>query len=100
MVLDFCRLAHDGQKLWLDPSKVSVAVIDSFNDACSQYYEELKTEEGKMADAAGPAEKTGDVVNIKEANGPAAIYRLSPVGLAKALKNAAELEGMKQAHLR
>lgn len=74
---------------------MSVAIIDAFNDTCANYYADLKSAEAREVDS-NIAEK----VNIQEANGPAAIYRLSPVGLAKALKNAAELEGMKQAHLR
>lgn len=33
-------------------------------------------------------------------SGPTAVYRSSPIALAKALKNDAELEGMRNAHLR
>jgi Xaa-Pro aminopeptidase len=92
----FCRLALDRCKLWLDPSKTSVAVIDSFNDVCSQYYSDLKKEEAQKV--AGRAGEEGGLID--EANGPAAIFRLSPLGVFKAIKNAEELEGMKQAHLR
>ncbi|CAM6120396.1 unnamed protein product [Calypogeia fissa] len=99
LVSEIKRVALDGHKLWLDPSKVSVAVIDSFNDACSKYYADLKSAEGQELDP-DTAEKVGEGGFTQECNGPAAIYRLSPLGIAKALKNAAELEGMKQAHLR
>ncbi|CAM6126647.1 unnamed protein product [Calypogeia fissa] len=87
-------VALDGHKLWLDPSKVSVAIIDSFNDACLKYYADLKSAEGQELDP-DTAEKVREGGITQECNGPAAIYRLSPLSIAKALKNAAELEGMK-----
>jgi Xaa-Pro aminopeptidase len=84
------RLAQDGAKLWLDGSRVSVAIKNAFSDACLEYYENLASVRSHVADGN----------EATEANGPAALHRASPVGLVKAIKNAAELDGMRQAHLR
>lgn len=89
------RLAGEGAKLWLDASRVSVAIKNAFSDACMQYYDNCMSSRSSKSGSKEEAEP-----ERKEANGPAALHRPSPVGLAKALKNDAELEGMRQAHLR
>lgn len=90
LISDIKRLAEDGAKLWLDGSRLSVAIKNAFSDACLEYYENLAIVRSHVA--------VGN--EATEANGPAALHRASPVGLVKAIKNAAELDGMRQAHLR
>ncbi|BBN15819.1 Xaa-Pro aminopeptidase [Marchantia polymorpha subsp. ruderalis] len=87
LVPEIRKLALEGSKLWLDASRVSVAIKNAFNDACLQYYSNLGSLEASKRE-------------LKEANGPASLHRSSPISLSKALKNDAELEGMKNAHLR
>eukprot|EP00271_Cylindrocystis_brebissonii_P013010 TRINITY_DN32551_c0_g1_i1.p1 TRINITY_DN32551_c0_g1~~TRINITY_DN32551_c0_g1_i1.p1 ORF type:complete len:748 (-),score=129.37 TRINITY_DN32551_c0_g1_i1:498-2741(-) len=77
------RAAAEGVQLLLDPARISYAVAGVFEEACEKYFE---AQNGGV---------TGDGTR-----GPAIIARPSPVSLAKAIKNSAELEGMRQAHLR
>lgn len=90
------RLASNGCKLWLDPSRVSVAIINTFEAACSEYYKKCKKSKKSGQAEKGPSNSESQ----HESDGPAALQRTSPVALAKAKKNVAELDGMRQAHLR
>ncbi|KAL2612171.1 hypothetical protein R1flu_023863 [Riccia fluitans] len=87
LVPEIRSLALRGAKLWLDASKVSVAINNAFSDACVQYYSNLSN--------IASSERQD-----REANGPASLHRMSPISRAKALKNDTELKGMKNAHLR
>ena len=69
---------------------MSVAIKNAFDDACVQYYEDLEISRSRKRNKE----------QKEELDGPAALHRPSPVGIAKAIKNEAELEGMRQAHLR
>lgn len=91
----FSRLAREGAKLWLDSSRVSIAIKNAFSDSCMQYYEDLTVSQSKTSGSKDQAD-----LDPREADGPAALHRPSPVGIAKAIKNDYELEGMRQAHLR
>ncbi|CAL5079121.1 unnamed protein product [Urochloa decumbens] len=66
------RLAEKGAKLWLDSSSVNAAIVTAFKSSC-------------------PDVENGAVH---------AVYNVSPVTLAKSVKNEAEIEGMKNSHLR
>ncbi|XP_024526213.1 probable Xaa-Pro aminopeptidase P [Selaginella moellendorffii] len=77
------RLAESGSKLWLDPTKTNMAIVNAFSEGCTSFY--------AKADVDG---KNGI------SDGPAALHRPSPLSVPKAIKNAAEMSGMKQAHLR
>jgi len=79
----------------LDSARVSVAIKNAFDDACAQYYEDLETARSKKRGSKGRS-----TADREELDGPAALHRPSPIGIAKAIKNEAELEGMRQAHLR
>ncbi|CAN1232890.1 Aminopeptidase P2 [Linum perenne] len=68
-------LALQGTELWLDPSSVNAAIVNSYRSACNH---EVKN----------------------RSLGPSGVFRASPVSLAKAVKNPSELEGMRNAHLR
>ena len=94
--MTLCRLGATGCKLWLDTSRASVAIVHAFEDACSSYYE--NSSNNKRSQQAKNGSKSSDWG--REKTGPAALHRTSPISFAKAIKNFAELEGMKQAHLR
>ncbi|CAL5076525.1 unnamed protein product [Urochloa decumbens] len=66
------RLAEKGAKLWLDSSSVNAAIVTAFKSSC-------------------PDVENGAIH---------AVYNVSPVTLAKSVKNEAEIEGMKNSHLR
>lgn len=96
LVFEIKRLAAEGAKLWLDSAKISVAIKNAFDDACAQYYEDLEVARSKKKRSS----KEQSTIDKEELDGPAALHRPSPLGIAKAIKNDAELEGMRQAHLR
>lgn len=95
------RLALRGCNLWLDTSHVSAAIVNTFDAACSMYYENLnghkKTDQSRSKPLTSDSEK---YIFEQEKNGPNALHRTSPIAFAKAIKNTAELDGMRQAHLR
>ncbi|KAJ0982680.1 hypothetical protein J5N97_010935 [Dioscorea zingiberensis] len=68
-------LAAEGGKLWLDSSTVNAAVVSIYKSACNKH--------GRSGE-----------------KGPAALFKASPISIAKAVKNEAELEGMRNSHLR
>ncbi|KAH6556558.1 hypothetical protein KP509_1Z170800 [Ceratopteris richardii] len=88
------RLASNGCKLWLDPSRVSVAMLNTFDAACKTYY---KNQKGKKPVNSG---RSSGSKFVDEIQGPCTLERTSPILLAKAKKNASELHGMREAHLR
>ncbi|KAL8237413.1 hypothetical protein R6Q59_018494 [Mikania micrantha] len=77
-------LATKGAHLWLDTSSVNAAISSTYATACDTYLGKLgrKSKESNLSGA------------------PTALFKSSPVSLAKAVKNHAELEGMRNAHLR
>lgn len=94
------RLAENGAKLWLDTSSISVAIVNTFNSASNDYYQRLaKQSKRKSTKGSNMKLQEGKSLDI-EMEGPVTIHRASPVALAKAIKNEAELDGMRQAHLR
>ncbi|KAL0387507.1 UNVERIFIED_CONTAM: Aminopeptidase P2 [Sesamum radiatum] len=85
-------LALKGASLWLDTSSVSAAIVNTFKSACDKYISTAGVvNSNKKAVPNGPD---------GQSCGPTAVYRSSPVSLAKAVKNEAELEGMRNCHLR
>lgn len=88
----FFRLAAQGTKLWLDTSSVNAAIVETFKSALDKYRTNHASK-GKIKN------KRYDESNgLSE--GPSGVYMRSPISLAKALKNPAELEGMQNCHLR
>lgn len=78
-------LAARGGNLWLDTSSVNVAIANTYRSACEKYFRE------KAALSLVP-----DNQSVR----PTAFHMSSPISLAKAVKNDAELDGMRNAHLR
>ncbi|CAI9303350.1 unnamed protein product [Lactuca saligna] len=79
-------LAARGAHLWLDTSSVNAAIVSTYATACDKFLEGL----GNNSKSKGK--------NLSGA--PSAFCKSSPISLAKAVKNDAELEGMRNSHLR
>ncbi|GJZ06156.1 probable Xaa-Pro aminopeptidase P [Tanacetum coccineum] len=77
-------LAARGAHLWLDTASVNAAIASTYATACNKCLESLGSKnKGKNLSGA-----------------PSALCKSSPVSLAKAVKNDAELEGMRNSHIR
>ncbi|XP_027107686.1 aminopeptidase P2-like isoform X1 [Coffea arabica] len=80
-------LAERGAGLWLDTSSINAAIVNTYRSACDKYF-------------SGRGYQNEIERSNGESSGRYAVYRSSPVSLAKAVKNDAELEGMRNCHLR
>lgn len=77
-------LAARGAHLWLDTSSVNAAIESTYATACNKFLE-----------------SSGSKSKGKNLSGAPSVWcKSSPVSLAKAVKNHAELEGMCNSHLR
>lgn len=85
-------MAAQGACLWLDPSSVNAAIVNTFKSSCDRC---LKTNGNNSKTNAKNFDGSHD-----RPMGPTGLYRISPVSLSKAVKNHAELEGMRDSHLR
>nr|XP_023926110.1 probable Xaa-Pro aminopeptidase P [Quercus suber] len=85
-------LAAQGTHLWLDTSSVNAAIANTYKSACDKYM-------GSLGNKTKGQSKIYDSSN-GQSGGPTGVYGLSPISLAKAVKNHAELEGMRNSHLR
>lgn len=86
-------MATKGAHLWLDTSSVNAAIVNTFKNACEQYFESLNKRSKKR-------QKSTENDSACQNGGPAGLRKASPISLAKAVKNEAELEGMRNSHLR
>ncbi|KAG6516568.1 hypothetical protein ZIOFF_027033 [Zingiber officinale] len=93
MQLMLVWLAGNGSKLWLDPSSINAAIVSIFEAACDKHNKMTRKGE-KTRD--GSSTNSQDVYN----NESCGVYKVSPVTIAKAIKNRAEIEGMQNVHLR
>lgn len=84
-------LAAQGAQLWLDPSSVNAAIMNTYEIAIEKY---LTSNNKKKSKTKMHADTTG------QSGGPAGVFRTSPIAFSKAVKNSAELEGMLNSHLR
>lgn len=91
MVLSF-SLAERGAELWLDTSSVNAAIVNTYKSACDRHLENLGSENNSNTKAYNGSNG--------QSWGPSGVYKASPISLAKALKNPAELQGMRNSHLR
>lgn len=88
-------LAMQGAHLWLDTSSVNAAIVNTYKSACERYYGSLGNKSNKNKNISLSYDGTNG-----QSGGPAEICRTSPIAMAKAVKNQAELEGMCGSHLR
>ncbi|XP_059645968.1 aminopeptidase P2 [Cornus florida] len=85
-------LAEKGSYVWLDTSSVNAAIVNTYESACDRYFGNFEnTRKNKTMSYDGSS---------SQSVGPTGIYRMSPISMAKAVKNDAELEGMCNSHLR
>ncbi|OAY42282.1 aminopeptidase P2 isoform X2 [Manihot esculenta] len=85
-------LAERGAELWLDTSSVNAAIVNTYKSACDRHLENLGSENNSNTKAYNGSNG--------QSWGPSGVYKASPISLAKALKNPAELQGMRNSHLR
>lgn len=95
---DLRAAAAAGRRVWADPAKVSLALFDAVEEAAA---------DGSQVARAAKVRRRGDKKPAAAATAPAAAAReppllenASPIAMAKAVKNASELAGMREAHLR
>ncbi|PKI74061.1 hypothetical protein CRG98_005539 [Punica granatum] len=84
----------EGANLWLDTSSVNAAIVNTYKSACEKYFRgngNKKSKKSKMRPSDG---------STSQSKVPTGVYRMSPISLAKAVKNDAELDGMRNSHLR
>jgi Xaa-Pro aminopeptidase len=86
---DVRALASDGATLWVDPEKVSAALVAAAEEAAAEAHPKKKTKTG-----------ADDETKPKDSKPTCILEGASPIPLAKALKNPSELAGMMEAHLR
>ncbi|XP_008802675.2 aminopeptidase P2 isoform X1 [Phoenix dactylifera] len=94
-------LAARGAKLWLDTSSVNAAIVSRFKSACNKHFAkfEKQARDKKVDGETSPDMATNKHQDIR-IEGPTGLYKLSPVTLAKAVKNKSEIDGMRSCHLR
>ncbi|KAF6135095.1 hypothetical protein GIB67_040406 [Kingdonia uniflora] len=85
-------LAAQGKELWLDTSCVNSAIVNTYRSACDKY---VGGRPNKTKSKTGVPEGPGD-----RTSRPTGFYQISPISMAKAIKNYSELEGMRNSHLR
>ncbi|CAI9102219.1 OLC1v1000452C2 [Oldenlandia corymbosa var. corymbosa] len=85
-------LAAKGAHLWFDTSSINAAIVNTYRLACEKHFHEA----GNQAEI--------EMMSSTDSNGyfkgPTALRRSSPISMFKAVKNDAELEGMRNSHLR
>lgn len=91
-------MAEQRTKLWLDSSSVNAAIVSRFKSACDKNLQKFGAKMKNTTDHAKSLDNLS--VKIHDTEGPRVYYRISPVSHGKALKNEAELEGMRSSHLR
>ncbi|RZC55446.1 hypothetical protein C5167_014295 [Papaver somniferum] len=85
-------LANQGRQLWMDTSRVNAAIVSTFRFGKNRASADIGYK-GKVK--AGRHDKSDG-----DAGRPAGLCKVSPITLAKAVKNYAELQGMRNSHLR
>ena len=89
---DIQRLAGSGQTFMIDPARVSFGLTSAIEEASRAPPPPKPKGRKRKSEAAASASAKAPAKPIVEST--------SPVVVAKAVKNAAELEGMREAHIR
>ena len=90
--------AAAGKRVMADPAKVSLALFDAVTDASEEGAQASRAKARRRGDKRGNGVSTSAP---EESNRPSPLVECaSPVAIAKAVKHIAELEGMREAHLR
>ena len=103
---DMRAAAASGARLWIDPDKVSASLVSAAEEAAGGGDDDDDAGDAAKPRASKSAKKSKDATAgggaaaaTKKKTGPVK-EGVSPVPLAKAIKNQAELDGMMEAHLR
>ncbi|XP_006657547.2 aminopeptidase P2 [Oryza brachyantha] len=96
---DVERLAQSGKKLWLDSSSINAAIVNVFRASCDRHVNK-RGKAGRQSGKESPSGEPGSGSSGVQNGNLQALYKVSPVTLAKAVKNEAEIEGMKSSHIR
>jgi Xaa-Pro aminopeptidase len=91
------EMAEKGTKIWIDEDKVSVNTYDEAIKGIKAA-EDRKNGEGRPAKVA-KSDDSGKHISKTVNNEQQIKLGVSPIPMAKAIKNEAELEGMREAHL-
>ncbi|KAF5746740.1 hypothetical protein HS088_TW06G00914 [Tripterygium wilfordii] len=81
-------LGGHGAQIWMDPSSVNAAIVDTYKSAFDRYLGTIGHGTKTLNGSSGQSWVSMGV------------YKRSPISLAKAIKNPAEIEGMRNSHLR
>jgi Xaa-Pro aminopeptidase len=100
---DLRAAAVAGRRVWADPAKVSLALFDAVEEAAGEGAVAARAKSRRRGDNNSSSKKAASP--SQSAPGAAArpaplLESTSPISMAKAVKNGAELEGMREAHLR
>lgn len=96
---DLRAAAAAGKRVWADPAKVSLALFDAVEDAAGDASAATRAAKSRRRGDKKPA--TAAAAAAPTAARPTPVLEgASPIAMAKAVKNAAELAGMREAHLR
>ncbi|KAF5463412.1 hypothetical protein F2P56_019329 [Juglans regia] len=85
-------LAAQDTHLWLDTSSVNAAIVNTYKSSSERFT-------GSHGNKTKGKSKMHDSSN-GQSGGHSGVYKSSPISVAKAVKNHAELEGMRNSHLR
>ncbi|TKW31076.1 hypothetical protein SEVIR_2G081300v4 [Setaria viridis] len=94
------RLAEKGAKLWLDSSSMNAAIVTAFISSCDRHMKKKGKSGKKVGEKEASSDKPTTRGPVVENGALNVVYNVSPVTLAKSVKNEAEIEGMKNSHLR
>lgn len=81
-----------GANLWMDTMSLNAAIVNCYKSACDRH---LKIVGNKSKNNTSMFNASNG-----QSGEPTGVYKFSPISLAKAVKNHAELEGMRNSHLR
>ncbi|XP_010935071.1 aminopeptidase P2 [Elaeis guineensis] len=93
-------LAAQGAKLWLDTSSVNAALVSRFKSACNKHLAKFENKARDKVDWETSPDMAPNKHQDARIEGPSGLYKPSPVILAKAVKNKAEIDGMRSCHFR
>jgi len=96
-VEDLRAAAAAGRRVWADPAKVSLALFDAVEEAALEGSQVARAKVRRRGDKKPAAGATAPAAAARE---PPLLENASPISMAKAVKNAQELAGMREAHLR
>eukprot|EP01034_Spumella_vulgaris_P025154 gene25154-31577_t len=102
VVISYAVVTLDKAYFFVDPAKVTSTVNEHLGDSVEvRSYEEVESFLTELA-SKGPVVADPSQLNwrLYQALGSSVIDRVSPVTLAKSIKNEVELNGIRQAHIR